>query len=137
MEKDCIFCKIIAGEISADKFYEDDNFIAILDSGPVSTGHTLVIPKEHFVNIFDAPEEVLIKIGPVIKKISQAIKTGVDASGINILINNGKDAGQVVFHSHIHIIPRFKDDNLVHWQTKNNPTREEFEETKNKIISEL
>ncbi|HRZ30374.1 MAG TPA: HIT family protein [Candidatus Paceibacterota bacterium] len=137
MEKDCIFCKIIAGEVPADKFYEDNNFVAMLDIGPVSTGHTLLIPKDHFVNIFDTPDEVLAKIGPVIKKISQAIKTGVKADGLNVHINNGKDAGQAVFHTHVHLIPRFKGDDLVHWQAKGHPTREEFEETKNKITSEL
>ncbi len=137
MDNNCIFCKIIDGEIPANKTYEDDDFIAMLDVGPVSTGHTLLVPKNHFVNIFDAPEEILTKIGPIIKKISQAIKTGVRADGLNIHINNGQDAGQAVFHAHVHLIPRFTGDNLVHWQAKSNPTREEFEETKNKIISEL
>lgn len=137
MNNNCIFCKIIKGEIPADKFYEDDNFLVILDAGPVSPGHSLIIPKSHFVNIFDAPEEALVKIGPITQKISQAIKKSVKADGLNIHINNDKEAGQVVFHAHIHLIPRFQGDNLVQWKSKENRDRDYFEETKAKILSEL
>jgi len=109
---DCIFCKIISGEIPSAKVYEDDDFIGILDIRPVNHGHTLVIPKKHFVNIFDTDEETAKKIYPILIKISKAIKDGLAADGINIIQNNEKYAGQEVFHSHIHIIPRFKDDCL-------------------------
>ncbi|MCX8084186.1 MAG: HIT family protein [Calditerrivibrio sp.] len=109
---DCIFCKIIAGEISSIKVYEDEDFIAILDIRPVNLGHTLVIPKQHFVNIFDTDMAFAQKIYPVLVKISKGIKEGLRADGINIIQNNEKSAGQEVFHSHIHLIPRFKDDSL-------------------------
>ncbi|MGB9731438.1 MULTISPECIES: HIT family protein [Calditerrivibrio] len=109
---DCIFCKIISGEIPSSKVYEDEDFIAILDIRPVNLGHTLVIPKRHFVNIFDTDEEIAQKIYPVLIKVCKGIKDGLTADGINIIQNNEKYAGQEVFHSHIHIIPRFRDDGL-------------------------
>jgi len=107
---DCIFCKIIAGEIPSSKVYEDEDFIAFLDIQPNNFGHTLLVPKKHFVNVYDTSEEVGSKIYPLLTKISNAVKKATGCDGINIIQNNEADAGQVVFHSHIHIIPRYKDD---------------------------
>lgn len=131
---DCIFCKIISGEIPSSKVYEDEDFLAILDIRPVNHGHTLLIPKKHFVNIFDTDDDIARKIYPTLIKISKGIKEGLLADGINIIQNNEKYAGQEVFHSHIHIIPRFRDDSLKF--TPRNLTYKD-EDEKNKIVSKI
>lgn len=117
MEK-CIFCKIIKGEIPCNKVYEDENNFVFLDVNPINPGHTLLIPKEHYENIHEMPDELLEKTMPVVKKIADAIKSAVGATGINIGQNNGASAGQAVFHYHMHIIPRFENDGLKHWPGK-------------------
>jgi histidine triad (HIT) family protein len=112
---DCIFCKIIKGEIPAEKVFEDENFLAFLDITPVNPGHVLLIPKKHFENLYDLPNEVLSQAAPLIKKIALAIKQGVAAEGINLGMNNEKAAGQLVPHAHFHIMPRFSNDNHILW----------------------
>jgi len=112
----CLFCKIISGEIPSSKVYEDENSVVFLDINPVNTGHILLVPKEHSRNIFDVKEETLKNLMPVLKKISMAVKEGVNADGVNVHINNEPTAGQVIFHTHLHIIPRFEDDGLKLWQ---------------------
>jgi len=116
--KDCIFCKIIKGEIPCWKVYEDKNTIAILTIGPVNQGHTLVIPKKHYENLFDLPETEAANMMKVVKKISEPIMKAVNAKGINLGMNNGLIAGQEVPHAHIHIMPRFKDDGFICWPGK-------------------
>lgn len=114
---DCLFCKIVAGEIPAEKVYEDEHTLAFLDINPNNFGHTLVLPKKHSENIFDTSEEVLGHMYASAQKISKAIRqTG--AEGVNIISNNGAAAGQIIFHAHIHVIPRDKDDGLKHWAQK-------------------
>ena len=113
--EDCLFCKIVKGELPSSKIYEDKETLAFLDLFPVNKGHSLVISKEHYENIFDVPEESLSKISSVVKKVAGAVKKGVNADGISIAQSNGKPAGQVIFHIHFHIIPRFKEDGLKLW----------------------
>lgn len=113
---DCLFCKIVTGEIPVQKVYEDEHALAFLDIHPVNIGHTLVIPKVHSANLYDTPDETLSLLAPVIKKLSIAIKKGVGADGINIEMNNDAPAGQIIFHTHIHIIPRFSSDGFTHWR---------------------
>lgn len=113
---DCLFCKIIEGGIPAYKVYEDDNFLAFLDINPINPGHTLIIPKEHYENIYELPDELMEKAGPLIKKIALAIKRGTSAEGINLGMNNEKAANQLVPHAHFHIMPRFAGDGHTHWQ---------------------
>ncbi len=108
----CIFCKIIKGEIPSSKVYEDDKFIAFMDINPIAIGHTLVIPKAHCVNILDMPEDISKDIYTVTSKVAKAIKKAFNADGVNVMQFNEKAAGQEVFHSHIHIIPRYENDNL-------------------------
>lgn len=115
---DCIFCKIIKGEIPCAKVYEDDKVFAFLDIEPVNEGHTLVVPKRHHKDLFELPEEFLAHSLAVIKKIAAAVKEAVDADGINIGMNNGAAAGQAVFHAHFHIIPRYTGDKLGEWPRK-------------------
>ena len=112
---ECIFCKIIKGEIPSNKVYENKNFFAFLDIGPVNKGHTLVIPKKHYKNLLDMPEEELKGYMETIQKVSNAVKKGVNAEGISINMSNESAAGQVVMHAHFHLIPRFKDDGLRLW----------------------
>ncbi len=114
---DCLFCKIVAGEIPTEKVYEDAYTFAFLDINPNNFGHTLVLPKEHSENIFDTSEEILRHMHASAQKIARALKqTG--AEGINIISNNGPAAGQVIFHAHIHVIPRYRDDGFKHWAQK-------------------
>jgi len=115
--QDCIFCKISKGEIPCDKIYEDEISLAFLDINPVNLGHALVIPKEHFQNIYDLPENIATHLIKIAKKIGIALKK-IGSDGTNITTNNGEAAGQIIFHSHIHVIPRFINDNLSHWPTK-------------------
>ena len=114
----CVFCKIIKGKISADKIYEDENYLAFLDITPINPGHTLLIPKAHYKNLYETPDEVLSGIAPLIKKIAAAIKQVTNANGINIGMNNEVAAGQIIPHVHFHIIPRFANDGYRHWRGK-------------------
>ena len=111
----CIFCKIIKGEIPSSKVYENENVLAFLDIGPVNKGHTLVISKKHFVNVFDSNEEDWIKVMKVVRKLAKAVKEASNCDAVNIMSSNGAESGQVVMHAHTHIIPRFKDDGLKLW----------------------
>ncbi len=133
---DCIFCKIIKGEIPSVKIYEDTNYLAFLDIQPNNPGHTLVVPKKHSRNIFDIESSDLLGLYEIVKKISAAVKNGVSADGINITMNNEPAAGQIVFHTHTHIIPRFKDDGYKHWGHKNYKEGE-IEEVAKKIREKI
>ena len=115
MAEECIFCKIVKGELPCSKIYEDEDVLSFLDLFPVNKGHALVIPKKHYENLFDVPEELLAKVSVVMKKVADAVKKGVNADGISIAQNNGKSAGQVVPHIHFHVMPRFKEDGLKLW----------------------
>lgn len=115
---DCIFCKIINKETPSKIIYENDLVIAILDAFPSSLGHTLIIPKKHFVNIYDVEEEYLVEIIKVAKKLSLAYKEVWGIDNLQLIHNAGKDAQQKVFHFHLHLIPRKAGDgiNLAHAQ---------------------
>ncbi|MFH0814846.1 MAG: HIT family protein [Candidatus Falkowbacteria bacterium] len=110
---DCLFCKIIKGEIPCHKIYEDADVFAFLDINPVSQGHTLVLPKKHFKGLLDSDAETLSKIMAAAQKIARAI-----GKAFNLIQNNGAAAGQVIDHLHFHIIPRNESDGLKHWPGK-------------------
>ncbi|MFH1233521.1 MAG: HIT family protein [Patescibacteria group bacterium] len=112
---DCVFCKIILGDIPSCKVYEDENSLVFLDINPVNHGHTLIIPKKHFASIEDAPEEDLREVIKIVKKIGKAIKSGLKVQGYNVMINNGYVAGQIVSHLHFHLVPRLVGDGLKLW----------------------
>ena len=121
----CIFCDIVEGKLPAFKLYEDDLFIAILDRFPVTTGHTLIIPKFHVEDIFGLCEKEAPQIMPLAQKIAANIKEVLNPAGFNILQNNGKAAGQVVFHYHMHIIPRYDGDGVkIHPNSKHVDVKE-------------
>lgn len=107
---DCIFCKLANGDIPTNSIYEDDDFKVILDAAPATKGHCLILPKEHFADLLEADETVLAKALPLAKKIAKRQKEVLGADGVNILQNNGSEAGQTVFHLHIHIVPRYEGE---------------------------
>ncbi len=109
---DCIFCKMVAGEVPVVKIYEDEAVLAFLDIGPVSDGHTLVIPKTHCTKVHECDPEVLAKVGACLGRIAGAVAKAMDADGYNVLCNNGRAASQIVDHLHFHIIPRKMGDGV-------------------------
>lgn len=135
--EDCLFCKIVKqDEVPSSKIYEDEDVYAFLDIRPTNPGHTLVVPKQHFVNLYDMSEESLYQVMSVVKKLAPKIKEAMGAGGINIHMNNDPAAGQVIFHSHIHIIPRFENDGHRLWGGK--PYKEgEMDKVAQKILKEL
>lgn len=115
--KECIFCKIIAGEIPAAKVYEDEYVISFLDIMPANEGHCLVIPKKHRASLLDLSDTEIEKVMKAVKKVAKAVSLSVGNGSYNIVMNNGKEAGQVVPHAHIHIIPRFgRDMQKISWK---------------------
>ncbi|MCR1842022.1 HIT family protein [Murimonas intestini] len=108
----CIFCKIASGEIPSVTLHEDEDFRVILDVGPASKGHALILPKDHYANIYELPEEMTAKAYVLAKKIAARLTDALNCDGFNILQNNGEPAGQTVFHFHIHLIPRYQNDNV-------------------------
>ena len=115
---DCLFCKIVSKEIPCEKIYEDKDFLAFLDINPVNQGHTLVIPKKHSRTILEMSDKDTKEIMIVVRKIANKIKKSLKTDGINIMINSESAAGQIIFHTHIHIIPRFLGDGLKHWPSQ-------------------
>ena len=137
---DSIFTKIIKREIPAHIVYEDDLVIAFLDITQATLGHTLVVPKAQHENIIDMPEDLSGKVFEVVTKVSKAIQKAFQPVGINILSNNGSFASQSVFHFHVHIIPRYQGDDLVHMKMVNHVnelSKTDFEKRKEAIIASL
>ncbi len=134
--ENCIFCKIVEGELPSFKLYEDENVVSFLTIAPINEGHALVVSKKHYEDFFDTPKEILEQIINVGQKISIAIKQTIECSGINIVQNNGKSAGQEIMHYHMHIIPRNEDDGLEQWHGKQK-TPDEIKLVSEKIKSAL
>jgi len=114
----CIFCKIIKGEISSHKVYEDRHTLAFLDIMPANPGHTLVVPKKHFASLEEVDEKTLCQTMKTVKKIGKALKDGLEIKGYNVMENNDAVAGQIIPHLHFHVIPRKKGDGLALWAQK-------------------
>ena len=117
---DCLFCKIVAGEIPAIKVFENDRVLAFMDIGPIVKGHVLVIPKAHHNPLSQTPDDVLSQVIAAVRRVAQAQQDGLGADGVNIHQSNGAAAGQVVPHLHFHVIPRFKHDGH-HWNWTAHP----------------
>jgi len=109
---DCVFCRIVAGNAPARRVYENESVLAFLDINPISVGHTLVIPKPHFVNVYDLPDEQFARIVAVTRKLVLHYRTAIGAQSVNLLHSAGRPARQDVFHFHLHIIPRYENDGL-------------------------
>lgn len=134
---DCIFCKLANGIIPTNSLYEDDVVKVIFDAGPASSGHVLILPKEHFDNVYSLDDDTAAHIFQVAVKVAKALKEGLNLEGLNIVQNNGEIAGQTVFHFHMHIIPRYKGDTInVGWKP-GKVTDEEIEKIKSLVCPRL
>ena len=114
MNQDCIFCQIIRRQVPSSRVYEDDQVVAFLSNHPVNEGHTLVVPKNHYENIYEISEEEGAYLFKVTKRVAHAVRDAVSAKGVRIVQNNGWAAGQVIFHMHMHVIPMEPDEGFVH-----------------------
>lgn len=132
-EENCIFCKLANGDIPTATLYEDDDFRVILDAGPAAKGHALIIPKEHYANLYELSDELAAKVLVLAKKMITKLTDILGCDGYNIVQNNGEAAGQTVFHFHLHMIPRYKDDGVgVTWKVG-----ELKEEDKEELLSKM
>lgn len=134
---ECIFCQIISKQISASIIYEDDRVIAFLSDHPVNEGHTLVVPKKHYENIFDITEKEAAYLFTIVKRVAQAIKDSTGVEGIRIVQNNGEVAGQVIFHLHEHIIPLKPHNQFGHDGYYRDPTQYRDPETLKKDAEKI
>lgn len=126
-KEDCIFCRIANGEIPSKTLYEDEAFRVILDMGPATRGHALILPKEHAADLYELPEETAAKTMVLAKKIALTMREKLRCDGLNLVQNNGETAGQTVSHFHLHLIPRYVDDGQkINW-APGEPTQEELE----------
>ena len=126
-DTNCIFCKIANGEIPSKTLYEDDKFRVILDLGPASKGHALILPKEHYADLYELPEETAGEVMKLAKKMAAQMTQRLGCEGFNLVQNNGEAAGQTVFHFHMHLIPRYRDDGQkIGWKPQE-ATQEELE----------
>lgn len=112
----CIFCKIVKGEIPSYKIYEDEKTYAFLDINPVNPGHTLVIPKKHALDVFEIEESEWDAVMRTVQKVARALEKSLQPTGINLAMNNRSGAGQVVFHAHVHVMPRYPNDGHELWK---------------------
>ena len=135
--ENCIFCKIAAGEIPSTTLYEDQDFRVILDLGPASKGHALILPKEHYANIYEIPDELASKAIILAKKMAGIMTRALNCDGFNIVQNNGEPAGQTVFHFHVHLIPRYEDYQVGLTWNPGSLTEEDKEEVLRKVMAEL
>ncbi len=129
----CIFCKIANGEIPSKTLYEDEKYRVILDLGPAAKGHALILPKDHYANLYELPEEACGDVMKLAKKMAKHMTEKLHCDGFNLVQNNGECAGQTVFHFHMHLIPRYKEDGQnINWKP-GNPSSEELEEVRKEI----
>lgn len=131
----CIFCKIANGEIPSNTIYEDDDFRVILDNGPATKGHALVLPKAHYADLFEIPEDTAAGAIKVAKKVAGLMKEKLGCDGLNLVQNNGAVAGQTVMHFHLHVIPRYENDNQKILWNPTSPSAEELVQVKNDILN--
>ena len=136
-DENCIFCKIANGEIPSKTLYEDEECRVILDLGPATRGHALILPKHHYNNLYELPDEMGAEVMKTAKKMAVRMKEKLSCDGLNLVQNNGEIAGQSVFHFHMHLIPRYVDDGQkikIGW-TPGEPSAEELEEVQ-RIMTE-
>lgn len=136
-EKDCLFCRIVRGEIPSCKIYEDEFVYAFLDIAPSFPGHCLVVPKNHCRNILDIDPKEAEHIFRAVQKIAPAVVKATGSEGFNVIQNNEEAAGQTVFHAHFHIIPRKNGDNLCLWKPNSYESQDKMNETARKILKEM
>ncbi|WP_026492861.1 MULTISPECIES: HIT family protein [unclassified Butyrivibrio] len=127
-DSNCIFCKLANGEIPTNSIYEDEKFNVILDNGPATKGHCLILPKDHYANLFELPEDTAAEAMKLAKKLAAKLKDKLSADGLNLVQNNGAAAGQTVHHFHLHIIPRYENDGQHILWKPTEPSAEELKE---------
>lgn len=132
-DENCVFCKILNGDIPSTKLYEDDDFAIILDIGPATFGHALIVPKSHYANLYEMPETLLSKCIALAKVWGEKLVKALDADGLNLVQNNGLAAGQTVFHYHLHLIPRYNNDTVGELWTPGTLSEEHRREILNKL----
>ena len=132
-DDNCIFCKLANGDIPTNSIYEDDDFKVILDASPAAKGHALILPKQHYANIFEIEDETLAKAAKLAKKIMTHEKDVLGCEGYNLVQNNGEVAGQTVFHFHVHVIPRYEGGPVIAGWTPGEEKPEVLAETAEKI----
>lgn len=133
-KEDCIFCKIANGEVPSKTLYEDEDFRVILDLGPATKGHALILPKEHAADLFELSEETASKVLVTAKRVAARMVEKLHCDGMNLVQNNGEVAGQTVSHFHLHIIPRYQDDGQqINW-VPGKCTQEELEAVRSEIV---
>lgn len=132
-DENCIFCKIANGEIASRTLYEDEQFRVILDQGPATKGHALILPKEHYANLYELPEELAGNAMKLAKKMAGHMKERLGCEGLNVVQNNGDLAGQTVYHFHLHLIPRYQaDGQTIGWKPQE-VSPEELDEIREQI----
>ena len=136
VKDDCIFCKIAAGEIPSKTIYEDEKYRVILDLGPATRGHALILPKNHYANLFELPEEDAKEVICLAKRMAAIMKDKLGCDGFNLVQNNGEAAGQTVFHFHMHLIPRYENDGQEIGWKPGSPSQDELEEIRKQIAGE-
>jgi histidine triad (HIT) family protein len=136
-DEKCIFCKIVAKKAPSSIIYEDQDVLAFLDIRPLNIGHSLIIPKSHYIDIFDTPEMELAEIHRVAKKLALAVKDATSADGISIIQQSGSAAGQDVFHLHVHVVPRFTGQTLPRFSELKEAHRLALDEMAQKIKKRL
>lgn len=129
-QDNCIFCKIIGGEIPSHTLYEDEQFKVILDVNPATRGHALILPKEHYANLYELPEDTASDAMKLAKNMMKKMTEKLHCDGFNIIQNNGEVAGQTVFHFHMHLIPRYKNDGEILKYIAGEPSQEELKRIK-------
>lgn len=132
-DENCIFCKIANGEIPSRTLYEDDDFRIILDLAPATKGHALILPKNHYKNLYEIADETAAKVLPLAKKMAVTMTERLGCDGFNLIQNNNEVAGQTVFHFHMHLIPRYHNDNQNLVMKANKMSDEELDAVKNKV----
>ena len=133
-DNNCIFCKIANGEIPSRTLYEDEDFRVIMDLAPATKGHSLILPKEHYKNIYEIADDTAAKVLPLAKKMATLMTEKLGADGFNIVQNNNEVAGQTVFHFHVHLIPRYNDDNQSLVMKPQEMTDAQLDEIKDMIV---
>ncbi|WP_342757876.1 HIT family protein [Kineothrix sedimenti] len=133
-DDNCIFCKIANGDIPSKEIYEDEEFKVILDLGPATKGHALILPKNHYRDLYELPDEAAAKVMVLAKKLATGMSGKLNCDGFNLVQNNGETAGQTVFHFHLHLIPRYKDDGQTLGWKAMKPSEEELDEVRKRIV---
>ena len=135
-KEDCIFCKLANGDIPTRVIYEDDMFTVIMDNAPATKGHALILPKNHYANIYELPEDIAAAAFCLAKRLATKMTAILGCDGFNIVQNNGETAGQTIFHFHMHLIPRYRDDNQrILWEPTH-PSDAQLDAIKDSLIAD-